>query len=60
MRRPLTLTIVQRYCSCTDTFFGIITVLKENGCEWTGDDCVMETSTHDIKTTVHTEASSME
>ena len=53
-------TKVQRLCSCTDTIAGIITVLKANGCEWTGEDCVMETTTHDINTTVHTEASSME
>ena len=53
-------TAVTRTCSCTETLGGIITILKEDGCEWIGDDCIIETTETSIATSVETDAENIE
>ena len=53
-------TTVTRTCSCSDTIFGYITVIKPDGCEWIGESCEMQTTKHTIATSITTSAQNME
>ena len=53
-------TTVSRFCSCTEILGGIISILKPEGCEWTGDACEMQTTKHTLATSVETTAKDIE
>ena len=53
-------TAVTRTCSCTETLGGIITILKEDGCEWVGEACTIKTKETSIATSVETNAANIE